>query len=308
MSYPYIRNYRTKDLDELINLVNETEGLETRYISPQTLTDSLIKRQDYHPEKDLFLAEIGGNIVGYVNVIPELKIGRVVLSCYIHPRNRRKGLGRKLFECALHHARQLEARVAHTNIYQDNVVAKRFLSKCNFRFVRLYLELRMNLSNVQLPDTDQTLICRQLRPGEEDKLTQLQNRSFADTWGYNPNTVEEISYRTGLPSYSPTNIIVAYERDRPVAYIWLRADLDEKQVFNEGGRKGQIYMLGVDPDYRGRGIGKKVLLAGLYHLKSQGFQIIELTVDSKNKAACSLYRSVGFKSWTTSLWYEKTVH
>jgi mycothiol synthase len=64
-------------------------------------------------------------------------------------------------------------------------------------------------------------------------------------------------------------------------------------------------MLGVDPDYRGSGLGRKLLLAGLSYLKRKGLQIAELTVDSENKVACALYKSMGFKPWTSSLWYEK---
>jgi mycothiol synthase len=64
-------------------------------------------------------------------------------------------------------------------------------------------------------------------------------------------------------------------------------------------------MLGVDPDYQGRGLGKRLLLAGLSYLKGKGLQVVELTVDRENKVACTLYKSVGFKLWTSSLWYEK---
>ena len=67
-------------------------------------------------------------------------------------------------------------------------------------------------------------------------------------------------------------------------------------------------MLGADPDYRGKGVGKRALLAGLAHLKSKGLQVAELTVDSGNKAALTLYRSVGFKVWMSSLWYEKAIN
>ena len=66
-------------------------------------------------------------------------------------------------------------------------------------------------------------------------------------------------------------------------------------------------MLGVDPDYRGKGIGKEVLLAGLSYLKREGFQIAELTVDSENQAACTLYRSAGFRIQASTLWYEKAI-
>jgi mycothiol synthase len=64
-------------------------------------------------------------------------------------------------------------------------------------------------------------------------------------------------------------------------------------------------MMGVDPDYRGRGLGRQLLLAGLSYLKSKDLRRVELTVDSENKEACTLYKSVGFKLWTSSLWYEK---
>jgi ribosomal protein S18 acetylase RimI-like enzyme len=51
-----------------------------------------------------------------------------------------------------------------------------------------------------------------------------------------------------------------------------------------------------------------VLLAGLAYLKSKGLQAAELIVDSENKAACALYRSVGFEVQTSSLWYEKVLN
>ena len=54
-------------------------------------------------------------------------------------------------------------------------------------------------------------------------------------------------------------------------------------------------------------IGKKVLMAGLIHLKNKGLRVVELTVDSENQAACNLYRSAGFEVCTSSLWYEKEI-
>jgi len=67
-------------------------------------------------------------------------------------------------------------------------------------------------------------------------------------------------------------------------------------------------MLGVDPDYRGKGIGKELLLAGLAHIKSKGLQVAELTVDSENEAACALYQSIGFQVRSNTFWYEKLIN
>ena len=67
-------------------------------------------------------------------------------------------------------------------------------------------------------------------------------------------------------------------------------------------------MLGVAPDYRRKGTGKKLVLAGLAQLISKGSQVAELTVDSENKAACALYRSIGFDVRANTFWYEKAIN
>jgi len=301
-----IRNYRPADFDDYIRLNIEAEKLEPsgRCISPQVLSENL-GRPNYSPERDLFIGEIAGNMVGYIDVAPELGIGRVILNCWVHPQHRRRGLATKLLGYAMGRAKELGANATHVNIPQDNTVARNVLSKLGFRLLRRFLELRLDITQVRWQDIDQTAFsCRHLRRGEEDRLTQIQNRSFAGTWGYNPNTVEEIVYRTNLSGCFPEDVVVAYDGDKPIGYCWARIIYKAAT----GERKGQIFMLGVDPDYRGKGVGKGVLLAGLDYLKSKGLPVAELTVDGRNRAACSLYRSVGFKTWMSSLWYEKVIN
>jgi mycothiol synthase len=195
-------------------------------------------------------------------------------------------------------------KVAQVNIAQDNVIAESMLSKLGFRFVRRFLQLRLNIAEVSGQGIGQSAWrCRNLQRGEEGKLIQIQNRSFAGTWGYNPNTVEEIIYHTNLTDRSPEDVILACDGDKISGYCWTRTTCETVT----GERKGRIFMLGVDPHCRDRGIGKGVLLAGLSYLKSKGLQVAELTVDSENQAACALYRSVGFQVRTISLWYEKAL-
>jgi mycothiol synthase len=178
------------------------------------------------------------------------------------------------------------------------------LSKLGFRFVRRFLQLRQNIAEVSGQGIDQSAWqCRNLQRGEEDKLMQIQNRSFVGTWGYNTNTVEEIIYYTNLTDRSPEDVILACDGDKIIGYCWTEITCETAT----GERKGRIFMLGVDPHYRGRGVGKGVLLTGLSYLKSKGLQVAELTVDSENQAACALYRSVGFQVRTSSLWYEKAL-
>jgi ribosomal protein S18 acetylase RimI-like enzyme len=64
-------------------------------------------------------------------------------------------------------------------------------------------------------------------------------------------------------------------------------------------------MFGVNPRYRGKGIGKALLAAALSYLKDRGAEEVELTSDKENQAACSLYESFGFKALGEYSWFEK---
>ena len=64
-------------------------------------------------------------------------------------------------------------------------------------------------------------------------------------------------------------------------------------------------MTGVHPSYRGRGLGRGIVLAGMEHLRAEGAGRIELEVDAGNVPARELYLSIGFRKIAESLWYEK---
>jgi len=299
-----IRNYRTGDFNSYVQLHVEAERLDGagHCTSPRVLRERL-GRPNHSPESDLFVAEAGGKVIGYMSVTPELGIGRVVLNSLVHPEYRRKGLATQLYCHAARRASSLGARVVQGSIAEDDVAARNLLSRLGFRFVRRFLELRLELSEAQLVDGEHfALGCRPLRRGEEDKLVEIQNRSFAGTWGYHPNTVEEIAYRVSLSDCCPEGIILIYEGDQPVGYCW--ATIDEEGNKAAGTRKGRIHMLGVVPDHRGKGFGRRALLAGLSYLAGGGIEVAEVTVDSENTEACALYESVGFKTWSTTAWYE----
>ena len=300
-----IRNYQPTDFNKYVLLLDEAEKLEPteRCVSPRVVAEQL-ERPNYFPAQDLFILW-SDDIVGYMDVKQELTIGRVVLDCWVHPEHRRKGLATELLSHATDRAKELGAKAAHVNIKEGNMVARRVLSGLGFGLNRQFLELGLDIADVGKLDMSQvTKGCRYLQLGEEDKLTQLQNRAFAGTWGYNPNTVEEITFRVNSSTCSREDIVVIYQGNNALGYCWTGVGCEEGIL---SMRKGRILMLGVVPDYRGKGIGKRLVLAGLARLRSKGLQIAELTVDSENKAACALYQSLGFKVQANTFWYGKVI-
>ena len=68
---------------------------------------------------------------------------------------------------------------------------------------------------------------------------------------------------------------------------------------------GVVAMTGVHPDYRGRGIGRAVVTAGIAYLVERGASVVELEVDAENTPARELYLKLGFRKVGRSVWYEK---
>jgi mycothiol synthase len=300
-----IRNYQPSDFDNYIRFRMEAQKREPseKLLSPHHIAEELTVPK-YFPERDLFVAKMTGSIIGYISVFLELEIGRALVEGLVHHQHRKKGVAIKLFRYAYQHAKNSGVKVAQINMPETNTAAKSLMPDLDFRFIRHFLELKLDIYNTHLPDINpHEFNMRTLQRGEEDKLTGLQNRCFTGSWGFNPNTSEDIVYRLNLSGCSPEDVTIAYKGDRPVGYCWTRKILIAGPDPQEN--KGLIHMMGVVPEYRSKGIGKKVLLAGLKYLRCNNICRVELTVDKKNPAARGLYESVGFKESMIFEWYEK---
>ena len=302
-----IRNYSPDDFDKYLQMCVESEQLDPsgRFISAQGLSDNL-GRPNVAPETDIFVAELSGKLVGCLNITLEPGIQRALFDGLVHPLYRRKGIATELITSGLRHVVQSGIPSAQVSVLETSASAKGLLNHLGFTFIRHFLEMRLAISDVQLPPAQQgAASSRKLKRGEEYLLTEIQNRCFAGTWGFNPNTEEEITYRLNMHGRSPDDVILNYMEDRLVGYCWTIIDAKENKKTDKS--KGLIHMLGVDPHYRQQEIGRTILLNGLEDLKARGVDIVELTVDGENKAACSLYMSVGFEVYARLEWYEKTV-
>jgi mycothiol synthase len=267
----------------------------------------LLSRPDYQVSENLFFAEANSVIIGFVNVIPELGIGRVILEYGVASSYKSEVVLKRLFDRAMKRARILGAKVAHVSIPATETTQAELLSDLGFKVVRRFYELRLDVSSANLEAADQPgLVYRQLKAGEEGLLAWIGNRCFIGTWGFNPNTAEYIGWELSTRGDCPDDVILALSECRPVGYCWTEARYG--QDLSTGKWKGRIYMLGVDTDYRGKGLGKKLLLAGLLHLRNKGRELIDITVDSQNIVAVALYRSMGFQRHGETEWYERAVH
>ena len=303
-----IRNYTATDFNNYLAFLMDTNQKDQSdvCITPLVL-DEILNHPIRDPEKDIFIAEHKGKILGFCEVYPEIQIHRALVDALVHPAYRCIGVATALLQKALVRSTELGAQRVQVDIQESNTPAKQFLRFHGFANVRQYLNMTLDLEKTQLSVAqDKAFDIRPCRQGEESILCEIQNYCFKESWGFKPNTEDEIRYLINTRGCSPEDVIFCFQDNQPVGYCWTKINPGENK--HQDAKKGRIHMLGVDPDYRGSGLGRIALMEGIRQLKSKGVQIVELTTDSMNQPAYDLYQSVGFEHSSTILWFEKPLN
>ena len=296
-----IRNFDWTDLDAITCLFNRIGGISgtPKALDAQTVR-GMLSVPGSDPERHCFIAEDAGKAVGYSLVSYEPPISRAVSSGGVLSQHRGRGIGRALLRKVVEHAGELGVSVLHVEAGVTHSDANHLLSSHGMEAVKSLWKMRWqgeDVPDVSLPDG---FAVRPLVAGQDEPtLTDLQNVAFGENWGFSPNTVEQIRARVELNRGGPEGIIFITENGAAAAYNWTMFFPDENSP------SGVIAMTGVHPSYRGRGIGRAVVTAGIAYLVERGASFVELEVDADNAPARELYLKLGFRKMGRSVWYEK---
>jgi len=88
-------------------------------------------------------------------------------------------------------------------------------------------------------------------------------------------------------------LFVAKSGNKPVGFAYGSVFREHPlEVLEFVGNINDVYVL---PEFRGKGIGKKLIAKSLNRLKVEGVKAVRLTVLTKNEIAVKLYEKFGFK-------------
>ncbi len=254
------------------------------------------------PVRDCFIAQDSGSYVGLAILWPEFPIRRAVMELGVPDSCSAQEASLALIQAAIARARQLEVLKLHIQVRSNDESKIRLLQAYGFQPVRRYATMQWKggvLGETKLP---RGFTLRAFRADRDIQvLTDIQNAAFGDSWGFSPNTVEQIEARVADRSTTPEGIIFVTHDDDIAAYNWT------VRPAGPGGKLGRIAMTGVHPLFQGRGLSRPTVLSGMRWLRSQGVETIELEMDSSNLSAARVYESLGFERVSESVWYELPV-
>ena len=224
-----------------------------------------------------------------------------VFELVIHPHHRYEmaTIGPELTDAALDVVRSEGGGRVNWWVYEPTSAHRVLADDAGMTPDRTLYQMRRSLP----AERHATIETRAFVPGTDDETwLSVNNRAFADHAEQGGWTLDTFRTRQQEEWFDPEGFRM-HERDGRVAgFCWTKVHHAGHEMTDPDhrGDLGEIYVIAVDPDFRGRGLGSEMTLAGLDHLASRGIDTALLYVDAANEGAVAMYRRLGFEVHSTN--------
>ena len=251
------------------------------------------------------LARDGGRVVGYAHLDVTDVVEGSSAELAVHPSARRHGVGRRLVEALLDETPDGRLRLwAHG----EHPGASALATSLGFRSSRVLWQMRRSLDGpLPEPRVPDGVTVRTFRVGEDEQAwTEVNNRAFADHPDQGGWSIEEVRLREAEPWFDPAGFFLAERDGRLVGSHWTKVHGGTPGHGHAHEPLGEVYVVGIDPDAQGLGLGPALTLIGLRSLQARGLHSVLLYVDESNGAAVRTYERLGFTRWATDVCWSRT--
>jgi len=206
----------------------------------------------------------------------------------VDPSHRGQGVGTRLLEQILERCDPSVKIWAHG----DHPAARALAASHGFDPVRRLLQLRAPV----MPSAVSDASIAGFRPGvDDDDWLALNARAFAFHPEQGSVGQPDLTQLAGEQWFDPADFLLLRDGDALVGFCWLKI---EDSI-------GEFYVVGVDPQRQGEGLGRRLMDAGFSRLAARGIRTAALYVESDNVPAVALYRSLGFTEFSVDIQYAR---
>lgn len=274
----------------------------------RALIDAATTHDGVAPVGDQVLRELGRDrtrhllttdddrVVGYLNLAPAEGNDPAMAELVVHPQARRRGIGAAMARTALAEGGPGARIWAHGNI----AAAQAMASSLRLVVVRELLQMRRPPTDLPpVPETPGVRIATYAGPGDDAEILRVNNAAFSWHPEQGGWTEHEIDERRNEGWFDPEGLFQAFDEQTGslLGFHWTKI---------HDASLGEVYVVGVDPQAQGRGLGYTLTLIGLHHLaeKLAGPEpTVLLYVEADNSAAVNTYRKLGFEVFSVDAAY-----
>ncbi len=241
------------------------------------------------------LARDGDTLVGYAHVDQKGDaFGNQIVELIVHPAHRRAGHGAAMVDAVLAGTDRPLRLWSH----RDHPGAARIAEHRGLTRVRELFQMHLG-PEVEVPEPTwrDGVGVRAFVPGrDEQAMVEVNKRAFDWHPEQGMLTVADVEAAERESWFDASGFFLAVQDERVVGFHWTKVHADGT---------GEVYVVGVDPDAQGGGLGKALTLAGLRHLRKRGVRDIILYVESDNSPAVAVYTRLGFTLAHTNAAYQR---
>jgi mycothiol synthase len=239
------------------------------------------------------VAELDDDVVGYLNLVPAAEDTPAMAEVAVHPDARRRGIGSALIRTGLAEGGDGARVWAHGNLQPARATA----AALDLVAARELLQMRRPLTDLPpVKVADGVVLRTYAGPSDDAELLRVNNAAFSWHPEQGGWTDADIAERRGEPWFDPEGLFLAFDSDRLVGFHWTKV---------HGPDLGEVYVVGVDPEAQGRGIGATLTLVGLHYLADRigAAAEVALYVEADNSAAVKTYERLDFSLFAADVAY-----
>lgn len=282
-----------QEVQNLLNACAEHDGLNP-------FSEHAILHMQYGHETEVahYLCYLNQTLVGYSHLDLSDPVSGPNIEVAVLPDYRRHGVGGKIIAEILSQNTPRPIRLwAHGLTNGAAELAAHF----GFRQARTLWQMRRSL-NAPIPEAayPAELEIRTFNPATDTAAWLACNQmTFANHPEQGHWTANSLNQRLKEKWFDANGLKIAVHQNQIVGYGWTKVD-----EANANSKLGEIYVIGIHPDWQKHGLGKFFTLDGLRYLRSLNLNTAFLYVDSENQKAISLYKSLGFSHWDTDTMFK----
>jgi mycothiol synthase len=243
-------------------------------------------------------------VIAYAHLDTTDLVAGPSVEAVVHPQHRGKGLGALILKEAIKICGDKTRIWSHGDLPAAKAIA------ASLNLERLWSNLLMSKTLGEIQPVTSKYPIRTFIPSLDNQaFLALNNNVFANYPDQGGWSEDDLKVRVNESWFDDKGFFVAEDKGELIGFCWTKIHGAHTHSHTGGdddhGHEalGEIYVLAVNPDYKGQGIGRDLTFTGLNYLKYQGLSNVMLYVGVENKPAFNLYKSLGFNEFGSDVMY-----